>query len=110
MIYRHFRFQIILRVLLIILSIFGFFSLFFKTGLLATTFIVGALIIIQIVSLIKFVEKTNQHLSRFLDAIRHSDFSQSFTPPGLGSSFDQLNESFSSVIKDFQILIKELLQ
>jgi len=102
MIYRHFRLQIILRIALIIVSIFGLFTLFFKTGLLATTFIVCALIIIQIFSLIRFVEKTNQHLSRFLEAVRHSDFSQSFTSSGLGSSFDQLNDAFSDVIKDFQ--------
>jgi len=102
MIYRHFRLQIILRISLIIVSIFGLFTLFFKTGLLATTFIVCALIIIQIFSLIRFVEKTNQHLSRFLEAVRHSDFSQSFTSSGLGSSFDQLNDAFSDVIKDFQ--------
>ena len=102
MIYKHFRLQIIFRVALLFITFYLFFTLLFRTGLLATTFIVGALIIFQVFSLIRFVEKTNQHLSRFLEAIRHSDFSQSFSPASLGSSFDQLNAAFSDVIKDFQ--------
>lgn len=102
MIYKHFRFQIIFRVIFLFVSFYLFFTLLFRTGLLATTFIIGSLIIFQVFSLIRFVEKTNQHLSRFLETIRHSDFSQSFSPSGLGSSFDQLNQAFSAVIKDFQ--------
>jgi nitrogen fixation/metabolism regulation signal transduction histidine kinase len=53
------------------------------------------------------VDKTNRRLSRFLQAIRHADFSQSFTGLGLGSSFRELNESFAEVIKDFQQIREE---
>ncbi len=100
--YKHFRFIAILRVLFLCSSVYLFFILLLRTGLYATIFIVCALIIYQIYALIRFVEKTNKQLSRFLEAIRHSDFSQSFSSKGLGYSFDDLNNAFSAVISDFK--------
>lgn len=100
--YKHFRFIAILRVLFLCSSVYLFFFLLLRTGLYATIFIVCALILYQIYALIRFVEKTNQQLSRFLEAIRYSDFSQSFSSKGLGYSFDDLNKAFSSVISDFK--------
>jgi nitrogen fixation/metabolism regulation signal transduction histidine kinase len=65
-------------------------------------FIVSLIIILQIVNLVRYVEKTNQYLNRFFDAIKHSDFSQSFSIEGLGSSFDELRKSFMDVILAFR--------
>jgi len=55
----------------------------------------------QIISLIHYVEKTNRYLTTFLEAIRFSDFSQSFYISGLGKSYDDLRASFDDVMKDF---------
>ena len=60
------------------------------------------MIIIQVIFLIRYVERTNTRLSQFLQSIRHSDFSSSFSDKGLGKSFEDLNNSFTEVIEEFK--------
>ena len=107
MIHRNFKFQITLRILFLASFIYVFFFLLLNSELYVTLIIVAALIIYQVFSLIRFVDTTNRRLSRFLQAIRHADFSQSFSSLGLGSSFRELNESFAEVIRDFQQIREE---
>ncbi len=102
MVFSRFRLNVLGRVLLLSGSLFGFFYLVFQTTLYATLLILAAVCFYQIYSLLFYVEKTNRDLSRFFDAIKHSDFSQSFTGAGLGSSFDELKAAFGEVITKFQ--------
>jgi len=102
MVYKRFRIVLISRVLLLGAFIFLFYYLVLQTSYYAATFIVVVIIIYQIATLIQYVEKTNRDLSRFLDAIKYSDFSQTFISTGLGSSFNQLKEAFNEVILKFQ--------
>ncbi len=102
MIYKNFRLNIIFRVLLICATIYGFFYLLLETRLFATTIIIGLIAVYEIYALIRYAEKTNRNLSRFLQAIRYADFSQSFSGTGLGASFEELNRAFGEVIRDFQ--------
>lgn len=103
MIYKRFRIVCTFRIILLGLTLGFFFYLIFRTSLLAITFITGLTVIIQIISLISYVEKTNRDLKRFLEAIKFEDFSQTFTVSGLGSSFDVLKEAFNDVLKKFQL-------
>lgn len=102
MVYKRFRIVLISRVLLLGAFIFLFYYLILQTSYYAATFIVAVIIIYQIATLIQYVEKTNRDLSRFLDAIKYSDFSQTFISTGLGSSFNELKEAFNEVILKFQ--------
>lgn len=100
MIYKNFRFNAIIRILLIATTIFLFFYTwkeFFITPVL-----IGAFIIIQLYALFKYIDKTNRDLASFLESIRFSEFTRSFQMEGMGSSFDELNKAFNDVIKDFQ--------
>lgn len=84
---------------------FSFFLLFYlvdKTRYNVTAIILFVTIIIQVVFLIRYVERTNTRLTQFLQSIRHSDFSSSFSDHGLGRSFDDLNQSFMEVIEEFK--------
>ena len=101
MIYKHFRFSCTIRILLLAATMFFFFYLIFRTSLYAVTFITGLFILIQIVSLILYVEKTNRDLRRFLEAIKFEDFSQTFTISGLGTSFSELKQAFNDVLQKF---------
>lgn len=67
-----------------------------------TTFIALIIVLSQIFSLIHFVERTNRKLTQFLESIRHSDFSTSFSDRGLGGSFEGLNRAFNEVITEFR--------
>jgi nitrogen fixation/metabolism regulation signal transduction histidine kinase len=102
MVYKRFRIVLVSRVLLLGAFIFLFYYLVLQTSYYAATFIVAVIIIYQVVTLIHYVEKTNRDLSRFLDAIKYSDFSQTFISTGLGSSFNELKEAFNEVILKFQ--------
>jgi len=65
-------------------------------------FIVAIFIVFQTYSLIKFVERTNKKLTQFLESIRHSDFSSSFSDKGKGKSFEDLSDAFNEVITEFR--------
>jgi signal transduction histidine kinase len=102
MVYKNFRLHCILRVILLGASIYLFFYLLLQTTLYATIVIVASIILYQIYSLIHYVEKTNRDLTRFLEAIKHTDFSQTFSNTGLGTSFESLKRAFNEVIEEFR--------
>lgn len=91
-----------LRLLLLAFSFLLLFHLVDKTRFNVTAIILVITIIVQVIFLIRYVERTNTRLSQFLQSIRHSDFSSSFTDHGLGRSFDDLNQSFMEVIEEFK--------
>jgi len=102
MVYRHFRFNCIRRVLILSVTIFLFFYFFYQTSYYVSTIIIGLLIIYQIYALIYYVDKTNRDLTHFLESIRHSDFTQTFVGRGFGKSYDELKAAFTAVIQDFR--------
>jgi len=106
MIFRKFKVVAIFRILLLAATIFlFFFSL--TTRYHITSVIVGVIIVYEIFSLIRFVDKTNRDLASFLESIRFAEFTRSFQVEGMGSSFDELNKAFNAVIKDFQTVRSE---
>ncbi len=102
MIIKHFRLQIITRLILLALTIYLLVYLLHSTELYATIVIVAVVIIFQIYDLIRLMETTNRRLTTFLEAIRYADFSQSFKGTELGRSYRQLNEAFAEVMRNFQ--------
>ena len=72
-----------------------------------TPFLLIILILIQIIYLIHYIEKTNRIVTSFLESVRFSDFSRTFQVEGLGSSFDTLKKAFNKVIEDFQKIRNE---
>lgn len=60
------------------------------------------LAVCQVYTLIRFTEKTNRDLSRFLLSIKYDDTSQSFKSEGLGSSFTDLKDAFSLIMRKFR--------
>ena len=102
MVFRNFRINCIFRLGILSLTIYLFYYFLFQTDLIATTFVAGILSILQVFALFHYIESTNSLLTRFLQSIRYSDFTQSFTTSSKGSSFSKLNEAFGEVISEFQ--------
>ncbi len=100
--YKNFRLGLIVRVLLLAAVLLLFLFLILETQYYVSISILGLVIIAQIVYLIKYLERTNELLNRFLDAIQYSDFTGSFKNYGMGSNFDELNESFTRIIERFK--------
>jgi nitrogen fixation/metabolism regulation signal transduction histidine kinase len=101
MIYKSFRINLILRVIIFAVSVYLFFY-FANTETYLTPVLIFILSIFQIYSLIRYVDKTNRDLASFLESIRFSEFNRSFQIKGMGPSFNELNEAFNDVISDFQ--------
>jgi serine phosphatase RsbU (regulator of sigma subunit) len=55
------------------------------------------LLIYEIATLFRFVDKTNIELSRFLTAVKYSDTSQTFISKNFGKSFDELFSVFRNL-------------
>lgn len=98
MLFKHFRIQIIIRVLLISASVLLFFFLLLETDLYATIAIIGLVTVLQIYLLIRYSDQTNRDLARFLLAMRHGDYSQTFSPKISGKAFAELHHAFNEVM------------
>lgn len=104
MVFKHFRIRVITRVILIALTTTLLVVLIqqrdekYVTAALMLVVLIG-----QLIELFRFVDKTNQKLTRFLDSIRYSDFASTFTNDHhLGQSFKELNQSFTVVLDAFR--------
>ncbi len=49
-----------------------------------------------------FISRTNQELSRFLDAVRYADFGQRFQFGAVGAGFETLGETFTHILERFR--------
>ena len=99
---KRFDINCIIRVLLLSGTVCLLAYLFFKTGFIAAAIFTGLIAGYQIFSLIRYVTKTNRDLTRLLQSIKYSDFSQSFSNNLKSSGFEELHAAFTEVIKEFQ--------
>ncbi len=100
--FKNFRFNVVIRVLFIVATVVLLLSIIGKQEFIISSIILSSLIVLQIAALVKYVERTNNRLTTFLESIRHSDFTSSFSDQGLGKSFDDLNNAFNNVISEFK--------
>ena len=101
MVYKNFRVQIIVRILLLTVSIIVIWFAAQK-DMRVIPLLIGIFTIVQIVLLIRYVDRTNRDLANFLESIRFSEFTRNFEETGKGKSFRVLYEAFSNVMADFQ--------
>jgi two-component system, NtrC family, nitrogen regulation sensor histidine kinase NtrY len=102
MVYKHFRVQVIVRVVVLAITMMLFAFLFNLEQYSVSSIIVALFVILQVISLIFYTERTNKKLAKFMHSIRHADFSTSFSDKGYGRSFDELNQAFNQVIHEFK--------
>lgn len=95
------RFQIIIRITAIALTLFLLVQLVSEKAFALTILLVLTLVIVQVVVLIKHIDKTNQAILDFFEAIKNNDF----TIPDLQREGD----AYSRHLHDqFQMVIKKL--
>jgi len=105
MVFKQFRVNVIVRVLLLTVSCLLLFLTLNTT--IFTPILIVAAIVYEVWSLIRYVDRTNRELANFLESIRYSEFTRTFSIRDAGSSFDALNEAFNDVMKDFQQIRSE---
>ena len=92
MISRNFYFKLVLRVIILSLTALLFAFLFFYKNY-AFSGLAFVLLIIQVVSLIHYLNHTNRKIAYFFDAIRNEDFTLHFPEKDIIKSFKNLKNS-----------------
>lgn len=100
--FKKFRFWVFARVVLITANLLVLVILINQRQHEITSLIAGIFALAQVAGLIRYIELTNRKLTQFLESIRHSDFSTSFSDKGLGRTFEGLNRAFNEVIREFR--------
>ena len=97
-----FKLKVILSVCGMLLTIFLLAYCLFNTEYYATMLTLSLILLFQVAALLRLVTTTNRQLSRFLQAVKYADFSQSFRNRGLDSSFTELGGAFDELIERFR--------
>jgi len=100
MIFNRFNLSIILQVFLIGLNTTLLVWTYSMEYMLITRYSLILLWFIQIILLIRYVQKTNRELSRFLQSIKYNDSTVKFNTE-VRSPFNELYQSFEEVINAF---------
>ncbi len=100
--FNRFRFQLTLRVILLGATLFLFVWLLIHTSLYATAVFVGLIVLYELYALIRIVEKTNSSLMQFLESIRYSDFSRTFSETDRGMPYSNLHKEFNTIMQEFK--------
>ena len=101
MVFRFFRTQIVLRILLIVASLGALLYIALETNLYATGGLLFLVAAFQIWALIRYVDRTNFNLAVFFDSVRYGDFLQTSSSGQLGSSFADLSRAMNQVSSAF---------
>ena len=102
MVFKRFYIIVIIRIILLVISIFLFVYLVNVARHEVSSIILGLLIVFQTWLLINYVNRTNTRLIQFFNSIRYSDFSSSFSDKSMGKSFEKLSASFNEVMDEFK--------
>jgi two-component system nitrogen regulation sensor histidine kinase NtrY len=102
MVFRRLRVLASVHIGLIILLSGLFFYLLFQTRLYAAMAAVGLLIAFEVAALFRTVDRSNRDLTRFFEAVKFGDFTQSFDRRSAGRSFRQLRTALAEVMGAFQ--------
>ena len=99
---KRFRVQCTIRILLLTATLMAAVYLLVATTAYAAAAGIALIALVEIRSLIRYVDKTNRDLARFLRSIRYSDFSQTFTAEARGGSYAELGAAFREVMANFR--------
>ncbi|WDD99840.1 sensor histidine kinase [Thalassomonas actiniarum] len=103
MTFNKFPLYVLIRILFLMLTLLMLTQVITTPGYHATSVLLSALLIGQIMEMIRFVSKTNTELVRFLAAARNADFSQRFQLSKQGSGFDELGATFTGILDKLQL-------
>lgn len=96
---KRFSLKVMLRVALLFISLALTTWLWFSFDLQFVYLLLLLIMVAQVYELLYFLNHTNRELQKFLNALKHEDYTVSFSGRGMGGSFSDLTESFNSVVE-----------
>jgi two-component system, NtrC family, nitrogen regulation sensor histidine kinase NtrY len=100
--FRRFELIVVAQVALILTVCFGVAYVALATTYYATLLLLLVVLALQVTALVHYVRRTNRELARFMLAIRHDDFVQTFTAAPAGGSFAELGAAFEEILRRFR--------
>jgi len=104
MVYNNYKFNIIIRVIVLALSILLLANLLATDSLLLTVGLVSILALIQVISLIRFIDKTNSEINGFFEALKNQDLLNPNFSPGEGEFYNTLVAQYYEIINKLNAL------
>jgi signal transduction histidine kinase len=98
MVYSNYKFNIIIRVVVLALSILLLANLLATDSLLLTVGLVSILAVIQVISLIRFIDKNNVEINNFFETLKTQDLLNPHFDPGEGEYYNTLVEHYYDII------------
>ncbi|MFD3000944.1 sensor histidine kinase [Pontibacter toksunensis] len=100
--FNSYRVQLILRLLLLALSIYGLSWVGFNPDYRGTFVGLALFVVLQIGLLVHFHERTNRLFLRFLNSIKYDDFTEQFHISGEGKTLRGLSLQLNEVMEKFR--------
>jgi len=97
-----FYINIVIRVIFITTTCFAFIYILTQTSRPATTLFLGIIIVLQIIGLIQYVNRTNRELARFLIYLKENDTTAAFSKKNIEKTFKGLFQSFEEISQSLQ--------
>lgn len=98
MVFNNFKFNIIVRVVVIALTLLLFANLSAGGSFFLIPMLVMVLAVIQVVSLIRYIDRTNEDISSFFEALKNQDAETPEIRPETGDYFKSLTDHYNKVI------------
>jgi len=98
MVFRRFSLALAALLAVLVVALGATLWLILKPGLHSATIIAAVIATMAALEVWRFVNRTNRELARFLDALRHADYSQRFDLKDMGSGFGELAEAFTDIL------------
>ena len=105
--FKNFRLNILSRILILVGLAYILLWSLMNTQWQITPLVCGLLVILCVVDLVYYVEKTNRELTSFLEFIHHHDFSVNIANKGKGKTFSDLGSAYKLITTEYQRLNME---
>ena len=105
MVYKYYHLWLILRILLLLVTIFltgTVLSMIGERDLFFLPLILVSILILQVIEFVLYVNRTNREIARFINNLSHQDLSEKFDIKSLGPPFNRLYRSLNEVISQLE--------
>ena len=96
--FNNYTFNIVLRIVVLTLTVFLLAFLINQNTFIITILLVLTLVVLQVISIINFIEKSNKEITAFFDSINNGDFSKKYPENTESTYINELNSKLNLVI------------